>query len=185
MHEIRLHGRGGQGAVVASEMLASMYFKSGKFAQAFPAFGVERRGAPVLAYTRVDDHPIEIHYGIYEPDHLIVLDQTIIDIVDVSVGLKKNGLILINSVKDRLEYDQFKEYKVETINVNKIALKHGLGSASLPIVNTAILGAYAALSGQIPKDLVAEEIIQSAPSKMENNAAAAVEAFEAVIRNGS
>ena len=85
MLEIRFHGRGGQGAVVASEMLASMFFESGKYAQAFPAFGVERRGAPVLAFTRIDDDPIEIHYNVYQPDHVIVLDETITEILDVSV----------------------------------------------------------------------------------------------------
>src|SRR4030043_1710081 len=79
MIEIRIHGRGGQGAVIASEVLAAAFFKEGKYVPAFPAFGVERRGAPVAAFTRVDDQPIRIRHNIYEPDHIIVLDPTLME----------------------------------------------------------------------------------------------------------
>ena len=97
MIEIRIHGRGGQGAVIASEVLASAFFKEGKFVQAFPAFGVERRGAPVMAFTRVDDQPIRIRHFIYEPDHIIILDPTLIESTQVDSGLKENGWIVINT----------------------------------------------------------------------------------------
>ncbi|MFH1757891.1 MAG: 2-oxoacid:acceptor oxidoreductase family protein, partial [Pseudomonadota bacterium] len=97
MIEIRIHGRGGQGAVIASEVLASAFFKEGKFVQAFPAFGVERRGAPVTAFTRVDDQPIRIRNFIYEPDHIIILDPTLIESTQVDSGLKENGWIIINT----------------------------------------------------------------------------------------
>ena len=97
MIEIRIHGRGGQGAVIASEVLASAFFKEGKFVQAFPAFGVERRGAPVAAFTRVDDQPIRIRHFIYEPDHIIILDPTLIESTQVDSGLKENGWIIINT----------------------------------------------------------------------------------------
>lgn len=185
MLEIRFHGRGGQGAVVASEMLAAMYFESGKYSQAFPAFGVERRGAPVLAFTRVDDNPIEIHYGVYQPDHVIVLDQSIIDVTNVANGLKKKGIILINSDKGKSGYPQFNTFRLFTIDVNTIALRHHLGTPSFPIVNTAILGAYAAVTGQLSLELVKDVIIHSAPSKNEENARAAIEAFNTIVENGS
>jgi len=91
MIEIRIHGRGGQGAVIASEVLASAFFKEGKFVQAFPAFGAERRGAPVAAFARVDDQPIRIRHFIYEPDHIIILDPTLIESTQVDSGLKEGG----------------------------------------------------------------------------------------------
>jgi len=182
MREIRFHGRGGQGAVVASEMLAAMYFEMGEYVQAFPAFGVERRGAPVLAFTRVDYKPIEIHYGIYEPDHVIVLDQTIIELINVAGGLKKDGFILINSEKSVKEFPQFDAFEVFTVDVNSIARRHKLGIAALPIVNTAILGAYTAASGALPIEKVRDVILRLAPSKNEENAAAAVEAYNSISK---
>ncbi len=91
MIEIRTHGRGGQGAVIASEILAEAFFREGKYVQAFPAFGVERRGAPVVAFTRVADDEIRERCEIYEPDHLIVLDPVLIDTVNITAGLKKGG----------------------------------------------------------------------------------------------
>ena len=97
MIEIRIHGRGGQGAVIASEVLASAFFKEGKFVQAFPAFGAERRGAPVAAFARVDDQPIRIRHFIYEPDHIIILDPTLIESTQVDSGLKEGGWIIINT----------------------------------------------------------------------------------------
>ncbi|MFC1563713.1 2-oxoacid:acceptor oxidoreductase family protein [candidate division KSB1 bacterium] len=184
MLEIRFHGRGGQGAVVASEMLASMYFESGKHVQAFPAFGVERRGAPVLAFTRTDNSPIEIHYGVYEPDRVIVLDETITEIIDVSGGLKKGGIILINSNKVDETFIKYQDFKVSAIDVNSIAAKYGLGTASLPIVNTAILGAYAAVSGDISVNTVKKIVFEYSPAKKEDNSKAAEEAFN-IISNGS
>ncbi|MFC1513561.1 2-oxoacid:acceptor oxidoreductase family protein [candidate division KSB1 bacterium] len=182
MLEIRFHGRGGQGAVIASEMLAAMYFESGKYVQAFPAFGVERRGAPVLAYTRVDKDPIEIHYGIYSPDQLVVLDQTILEMVDVTNGLKKGGCIIINTDKTTAELGIDENYVVFPINVNAIAEHFSLGTSSLPIVNTAILGAYAAATKGFSLDLVEKVILESVPSKKEANAEAAKVAFETIIQ---
>jgi 2-oxoisovalerate/pyruvate ferredoxin oxidoreductase gamma subunit len=95
MIEIRMHGRGGQGAVIACKILANALFREGKFAQSFPAFGVERRGAPVMAFTRIDDKPIHLRTQIYEPDHLIILDASLLQTIDVTVGLKPGGKILI------------------------------------------------------------------------------------------
>ncbi|MFQ6090097.1 MAG: 2-oxoacid:acceptor oxidoreductase family protein, partial [Candidatus Bipolaricaulia bacterium] len=105
MKEIRFHGRGGQGAVVASQILASALFKEGKYVQSFPAFGVERRGAPVAAFIRVDEEPILLRCEIYRPDHVVVLDPTLIAAVDVATGLKGGGWVLINSDREPAEFD--------------------------------------------------------------------------------
>ena len=97
MIEIRFHGRGGQGAVIASKILASALFKEGKHAQAFPAFGGERRGAPVMAFTRFDKKNITRRSMVYEPDHVVILDESILGVADVTSGLKEGGWILINT----------------------------------------------------------------------------------------
>ena len=97
MIEIRFHGRGGQGAVVASNILAEAAFMEGKDVCSFPFFGVERRGAPVTAFTRVDSRPIRVKSGIYAPDHVIVLDPSLLKAVDVLAGLKKGGIVLVNT----------------------------------------------------------------------------------------
>ena len=97
MKEIRLHGRGGQGSVTAAEMIAVAAFEDKRFSQAFPAFGVERRGAPVMAFARIADKPIRIRSQIYEPDYVIVQDVTLLDVVDVAAGLKPTGKIIINT----------------------------------------------------------------------------------------
>lgn len=184
MREIRLHGRGGQGTVLASELLATMYFESGKYAQAFPEFGVERRGAPVIAYTRIDETPIELHCGIYQPDHLLILDKSVIEISEVTKGLKKDGIVLVNSDQKKSEISMLNGFHTAVIDVNKIALKHNLGTPSLPIVNTAILGAYGALTGDFTIDLIKDIILRKAPFKNKENAAAAVESFLTMQDNG-
>jgi 2-oxoisovalerate ferredoxin oxidoreductase gamma subunit len=166
MIEIRIHGRGGQGAVIASEVLASAFFKEGKYVQAFPAFGVERRGAPVAAFTRVDDQPIRIRHFIYEPDHIIILDPTLIESTQVDSGLKENGWIIVNT--DRLP----------TVDANRVAIEHKLGSPTAPIVNTAILGAFAKITGMVSLDAVMEAVKEFVPSNKAGNAAATKEAYE-------
>src|SRR5512139_1730304 len=116
MIEIRIHGRGGQGAVVASAVLASALFYDGRYVQAFPAFGVERRGAPVMAFTRWDFKPIRIRTNIYQPDHLIVLDRTLLsEGAGVTAGLKEHGWILVNSPRDLEGVDRSK-YKVAIVD---------------------------------------------------------------------
>ena len=104
MYEVRFHGRGGQGAVTAARLLADAAFREGKDVQSFPIFGVERRGAPVAAFTRMDDKPIDIKTQIYEPDVVIVLDPTLIGVIDVADGLKDNGKIVINSKKKPADF---------------------------------------------------------------------------------
>jgi len=180
MIEIRFHGRGGQGAVIASTVLAEAAFLEGKDVQAFPYFGVERRGAPVTAYTRIDDRPIRIRSQIYEPEYVIVLDSVLIKTVNVTQGLKPNGLVLINTDKKPGDFANLK-IKIATIDATSIAIKHGLGTKTAPIVNTAILGAFSKASGIVKLDSVIKCILEAVPGKKEENANAAKEAYGAVI----
>lgn len=182
MIEVRIHGRGGQGAVVASHLLAEAAFRKGMHVQAFPAFGSERRGAPVAAFVRLDEDPVLVRTQIYRPDGLIVLDQSLITqkLVDVTAGLKEGGWILINSPKPPESFGQLGPYRVATVDASRIAAQHGLGSATSPIVNTAILGAMAELTGVIGLDELEAAIRENAPVKPEENAAAAREAATAV-----
>jgi pyruvate ferredoxin oxidoreductase gamma subunit/2-oxoisovalerate ferredoxin oxidoreductase gamma subunit len=178
--EIRFHGRGGQGAVVASSILAAACFREGKYAQAFPAFGVERRGAPVEAFLRIDDKKILLRTNVYAPDHVVVLDSTLLEVADVGRGLKPGGLVLINTDKGPEAYPAFAAFTVCTVDAHRIALRHRLGSRTHPIVNTAILGAFGRATGLLGIEAVCEAIRQEVPSHQEENAAAAREAWEAV-----
>jgi len=180
MIEIRMHGRGGQGAVIACKILAGALYKEGKFAQSFPAFGVERRGAPVMAFTRINDKPIHLRTEIYEPDHLIVLDATLLQTIDITTGLKEGGIILINSALPAESFHLPEEFNITTVDASKIAAKHGLGSRSTPIVNTAILGAFSGLTNIVGINAVQEAIGESVPIKAKENVRATHEAFETI-----
>ncbi len=180
MYEVRFHGRGGQGAVTAANILAIAAVKQGYHAQAFPYFGVERRGAPVQAFTRIDRERIDLRMNVYEPDAVVVLDPTLMGVVDVTQGLKSGGIILINTSKKPEDFN-FPGFKVATVNATEIALKHRLGSQAAPIVNTAILGAYSKAIGNVSVDYVIEAIRENAPAKKEENAMAAKEAYESTI----
>jgi len=181
MIEIRIHGRGGQGAVIASKLLASAFFKEGKYVQSFPTFGVERRGAPVAAFVRVDDEPILIRSQIYEPDHIIVLDPTLIEAIDVTQGLREGGWVLINTGRKPEEFKKLGRYRVATVNASGIAVSHRLGSKTHPIVNTAILGAFARATGLIRIEPILEAISEEVPVAPESNVKAAKEAYSSVL----
>lgn len=182
MIEIRIHGRGGQGAVVASAVLATALFYDGRYVQAFPAFGVERRGAPVMAFTRWDFKPIRIRTNVYQPDHVIVIDWTLIhEGVDVVSGLKENGWILINSSKE-LDISEFSKYKVAIVDAGSIAIRHKLGTPTAPVVNTAILGAFSKITGMVTIGSVIRAIREFALDKKEENVVAAREAYSKVHR---
>ena len=178
MIEIRFHGRGGQGCVVASNILAQAAFKEGKDVQSFPFFGVERRGAPVTSFTRIDSKPIRLKSEIYEPDYVVVLDGSLLGSVDVTLGLKPGGLVLVNVDKEPSEVEL--EGRIATVDATGIAIKRGLGSRASPIVNTAILGAFAKATGEVTIDSVVESILEMAPAKPTENAAAAKDAYELV-----
>jgi len=180
MIEIRFHGRGGQGAVIASKILASALFKEGKYAQAFPAFGAERRGAPVMAFTRFDRKTITRRSMVYEPDHVVVLDEPILDLVDVTSGLKDKGWILINSPKAASSFIRLQKFRVATVDANRIARENGLGTATAPVVNTVILGAFAKVTGLVGLEAVLEGIQEYVPGKTEANVSAAKAAYEQV-----
>ncbi len=181
MFEIRFHGRGGQGSVVASDILAKAVFLEDKDVQSFPFFGVERRGAPVLAFTRIDDEPIRVKTSIYTPDCVVVLDPSLLKSQNVTAGLKDGGILLVNSDKRPEELGLNFKGTTATVNATVIALKHGLGGRTSPIVNTAILGALAKVTGMVSLDSIAQAITENVPTKPEENVAAAREAFEAVV----
>lgn len=124
--EIRWHGRGGQGAKTASLLLADAAFNTGKYIQGFPEYGPERMGAPITAYNRISDNPIRIHSNIYEPDYVVVVDDTLLECVDVTSGLKESGAIVINTTKDA-DYlkTALKGYKgkIFTIDARKVSME--------------------------------------------------------------
>lgn len=180
MVEVRFHGRGGQGSVIASNILAEAAFREGKNIQAFPHFGVERRGAPVLAFTRISNKPIRVKHEIYNPDCVVVLDPTLIEAVDVTKGLKDKGIIIINSNKSPRDFAFKGPFKVATVNASEIAKRHGLGVRSTPIVNTAILGAFAMATGLVALESILKAVGERVPLKKDENVAAAREAYEKV-----
>lgn len=180
MIEIRFHGRGGQGAVVASRVMAEAAFLEGGHVQSFPAFGLERRGAPVMAFTRIQDSPICDHSQIYEPGIVVVLDATLMDIVDVTAGLKEKGLLLVNSASAPGELPGADGVTVATVNAGGIAAANGLGSRTHPIVNTSILGALAKASGCVKIESVEQAIMKTVSIRPEANVKACREAYESV-----
>jgi len=140
--EICFHGRGGQGSVTAANLLVAAALKDGnKGVQAFPLFGAERRGAPVRAFARISDEEIHLRSEVYFPDIVIVLDESIIGIVDILKGLKKDGKILINTTKKPEDFDFSNKYHVATVDATGVAIKHDILVGGIPVVNTPILGA--------------------------------------------
>ncbi|MCD6110536.1 MAG: 2-oxoacid:acceptor oxidoreductase family protein [Thermoplasmata archaeon] len=182
MMEIRFHGRGGQGAVVASRILAAAAFLEGKDVQAFPFFGVERRGAPVTAFTKIDEKPIRIKSEIDEPDYVIVMDTALLSAVDVTQGLKKGGLVLINTEKSAEEiHEILGAEKVAVVDATEIAIRNQLGTKVQPIVNTALVGAFARASGIVKLDSVVQAIGSEVPRNPERNQQAARDAYESTV----
>jgi len=175
--EIRIHGRGGQGSVTAAELLAVAAFEDGKYSQAFPAFGVERRGAPVQAFTRISDSPIRLRSQIYEPDYVIVQDPTLLEVVEVASGTKDDGIILINSEfpPDKFELDT--KANIMTVDATKIALD----IIGRPIVNTVLLGAFAGTTGEINPESIKDAVKERFPGKVgEKNAVAIQKAYDII-----
>jgi len=177
MIEIRFHGRGGQGTVVASKILADAMAKEGSYVQAYPEFGVERRGAPVYAFIRIDNKPIYDKSRVYTPDHVVVVDPTLVEAIDVTEGLKPGGLVIINSDRRPEDFKLSDRYRVTTINATEIAVKHKLGTLAAPIVNTAIIGAVIKILGLCRIESLVEAIREGVPIKPEDNVRAAEEAY--------
>jgi 2-oxoacid:acceptor oxidoreductase gamma subunit (pyruvate/2-ketoisovalerate family) len=180
MIELRFHSRGGQGGVLAGKLLAVAFFKEDKHVQTFPTFGVERRGAPVMTYVRISDKTIRLRTQVYEPDHIIILDSSLIQYFDLTQGLKDGGIILMNTDKDPAEFELPDRFRPVGVNATRIAVNNKLGSVTQPIVNTAILGAFAKVTGMVSLDSLVAAIKEEAPIKPEANAQAAIDAYNAI-----
>jgi len=150
MIEIRFHGRGGQGAVTSAELLAIAAINKGLYAQAFPSFGPERRGAPVVAFCRISDEPIRVRANIITPDYVLVLDPSILRIVNVTEGLKDDGTLVANTRYscEEIRKELSVKHRLATVNATKIAME----TIKLPITNTTMLGALVRASGAVDRN---------------------------------
>jgi len=185
MFQVRIHGRGGQGVVTAAEMLSLAAFDEGRHAQAFPSFGSERTGAPVVAFCRIDDREIRLREPIMEPDALIIQDPTLLHQVDCFAGLKQDGYVLINTGKtfDELGIAEImhgrRAERLCTAPAMELALKH----VGRPVPNVPLLGGFAALSGLLQLDSVIKAINERFAGKVAaGNIAAARAAYDIVKR---
>ncbi|MBI5791836.1 MAG: 2-oxoacid:acceptor oxidoreductase family protein [Rhodocyclales bacterium] len=183
MFQVRIHGRGGQGVVTAAEMLSIAAFEEGRHAQAFPSFGSERTGAPVVAFCRIADKEIRLREPIMEPDAIIIQDPTLLHQVDVFAGLKKDGYILINTTKtfEQLGLGDFvRDWHPErlcTVSATELSIKH----VGRPVPNVPLLGGCAAVSSIIKLESVATAIRDKFSGKVaDGNIAAATEAYNIV-----
>lgn len=183
MLEVRIHGRGGQGVVTAAEVLALAAFDEGRHAQAFPSFGSERMGAPVVSFVRISDDPIRAHDPVMTPDAVIVGDATLLGQVDVLAGLRPDGYVLVNSLHGlhdlglgHLLEAEHPERRV-TVPATELALEH----VGRPVPNAALLGAFAALTGIVSLSSVQQAVAERFPGDLATaNTAAAVAAFHHV-----
>ena len=180
MFQVRIHGRGGQGVVTAAEMLSVAAFLEGKHAQAFPSFGSERTGAPVVAFCRISDKEIRLREPIQNPDALIIQDPTLFKALDVTEGLKRHGYLIVNTARSLAEMHlggvvaHLPEGHVITVPATELAMKH----VGRPSPNTALLGAFAAEVGVVSLDSVLEAIRRAFPGKVgEANVEAAKAAY--------
>ena len=181
MIELRIHSRGGQGGVIAGKILSIAAFKEGKYVQTFPSFGVERRAAPVMTFVRLDQHPIRNRNQVYHPDHIVIMDPSLTSSINVTAGLKPNGWILVNTDKDPKEFTFPNGFRYATVDATAIALRHGLGTLTQPIVNTAILGAVSRVIECAGIDAVVDAIQEEIPAKPQANVQAARDAYKEVI----
>jgi pyruvate ferredoxin oxidoreductase gamma subunit len=180
MFQVRIHGRGGQGVVSGAELLSVAAFLEGRYAQAFPSFGSERMGAPVMAFCRIDAREIRLREPVMEPDALIIQDPTLLHQVDLFNGLPREGFILLNSTRSFAELGLagfvggFRPARLCTLHATEIALKH----VGRPVPNVPLLAAFAAITGQIRQESVIKAIREKFPTAIaEKNVAAATEAY--------
>ncbi len=188
--EIRWHGRGGQGAKTAALLLADVAFKTGKYVQGFPEYGPERMGAPITAYNRISDKPMTIHSNIYSPDYVAVVDDTLLEAIDVTHGLKPEGAIVVNTQRDREEIIRhLRGYagKVVTLDARKISVE-ALGKY---YPNSPMLAAMVAVSGVMAPEVFLQEMRASfehkfakKPEVIEGNIKALELTFEAIGQKG-
>jgi pyruvate ferredoxin oxidoreductase gamma subunit len=183
MFQVRFHGRGGQGVVTAAEVLSVAAFLEGKHAQAFPSFGSERTGAPVVAFCRIDDNAIRLREPILEPDALIVQDPTVLKVVDVCQGLKAGGYLLVNSNRSLSELhldgiaSKLPKAHALAVPASELALRH----VGRPLPNAALLGAFAALTRIVDLKSLTAAIGEAFAGKIaEANIAAATAAYDVI-----
>lgn len=162
MKEIRVHGRGGMGNVTAAELLAQAAFADGKYAQAFPSFGAERQGAPVVAFVRINDKPIRTRQQVYEPDYLIVQDAGLLYSGDIIEGLKPGGAVLVNTNRPGEELPIGKEFKIYTVPALQVAYEV-IGE---PYFNVVMVGAFACAIGLVRVEAVQEAIRARFPGEL-------------------
>jgi len=184
MFQVRIHGRGGQGVVTAAEVLSVAAYLEGKHAQAFPSFGSERKGAPVVAFCRIDDKEIRLREPILEPDCLIVQDPTLFKVIDVFAGLRPSGYLLVNTNRSFAALNiadaaaSLPKGHAVIVPATEFALKH----VGRPVPNAALLGAFAALVQSVRIDSVKRAIEEAFPGRIgAANIAAAMEAYEFVL----
>jgi 2-oxoisovalerate ferredoxin oxidoreductase gamma subunit len=174
MIEIKFKGRGGQGAVIASEILGRAFFLEGKYPQCFSLFGGERRGAPVVGFLRVDHEPILLKCQIKHPDQMIIFDLSLTDEKEIFQELKPGGLILINSNKEIDFFKNLRRFKIGLIDAGPIARNVGLGGT----FNTAMLGAYIRLTHGVKMETLIAAVNRMVPAKIELNVEAVKLAYE-------
>jgi pyruvate ferredoxin oxidoreductase gamma subunit len=178
LKEIRIHGRGGQGNVTASEFLAEAAFADGLYAQAFPMFGSERHGAPVIAYVRISDSPIRLRSQVYEPDYLIIQDASLFSGNDLLGGLEQGGLVVINTSRPAADFGIPPEFRVVTVPATDLALE----TVGKPIINTIMVGAFAGASGEISLKALEASIRERYPGELgEKEILAMKRAFDQVV----
>jgi len=183
LKEVRIHGRGGQGSVVTAEILAIAAFEDGKFSQAFPYLGGggDRRGAPVQAFLRLSDRPIRLRSKIHQPDYVLVQDPTLIGEVEVTSGLKPGGLILVNSEREPAELPLPPSIRVVTVPATRVAWEE----IGRPIMNTALMGAFAAVTEEVSLPALIRAIRSKFPGEVgEKNARAAQRMYDQVRGGG-
>ncbi len=174
MTEIKFVGRGGQGAVVASQILAKVFFLLGEYPQCFSVFGGERRGAPVASFLRVDDKKIFLKCEILRPDVMIYMAPDLVDEKEVEAALKPKGSILVNNSLTSNDFTALRKYNLGLVDALAISEAMGMGAT----INTAILGAFARLSGAVPMGCLEQAIRETVPAKIEANVAAARKAYD-------
>jgi len=177
--EVRWHGRGGLGAVTSAELVARAAISEGKYAQSFPSFGPERRGAPVLAFLRISDEVIRIRTAIYEPDVVVILDPKLLHAVDVTSGLKNKGKIIINSRKspDELKSEFNFNWPVAAVNATRIARE----TIGIPITNTAMIGALLKITEAVRMDSLVEQLQERFGARAKGNIEAMKRAYKETV----
>ncbi|MBI4243938.1 MAG: 2-oxoacid:acceptor oxidoreductase family protein [Planctomycetes bacterium] len=180
-YEVRFHGRGGQGVVIVSKIIGYAAFLNKSYIQCFPEFGVERRGAPVKAFLRISNQQIFIRSSIEKPDCIVVLDPMLLSQHDTLAGASSDCLLIINSRTADLQI-QKSFNNICVVNASDIAVQNGLGTATTPIVNTAIAGAFAQATEIIQMKHLEKAILKYSPAKIQENVKAAYQAYNTVSK---